>query len=264
MEEDLAGHDIALVRADNPGPFTLGGTNTWVVGRDPAFVVDPGPALPDHVGALVAEVERRGGIGGIALTHDHEDHAGALSDLRRRTGDPPAAAGPGGATGADPLRDGQAFGPFTAYAIPGHAPDHLAFVAGAACFTGDAVLGEGSVFIAPDPGAMGGYLRGLRRLRSLALSLLCPGHGPPVRDPAAKLDEYIAHRLDRERRLLRALDRGLRCEVDLLNAVWHDAPAALRSAAAATLRAHLDKLGEDGRLPQEMRYSPSAGPYPAP
>ena len=249
MDADLAGHDIALVRAANPGPFTLSGTNTWVVGRGPAFVIDPGPALPAHVDAVVAEVERRGGIGGIALTHDHDDHAGALADLRRRTGHPPVGAARRRAFGADELADGDDFGPLTAHATPGHAPDHLAFVTGGACFTGDAVLGEGSVLITPDPGALSGYLEGLRRLRTLALRLLCPGHGPLVHDPGAKLDEYIEHRLERERRLVAALERGLRSQRELLDAVWDDAPAGLRPAAAATLRAHLDKLREEGRLP---------------
>ena len=101
-----------------------------------------------------------------------------------------------------PLRDGDRFGPLEAVATPGHAPDHLAFVAGRACFTGDAVLGQGSVFIAPDPGALAGYLEGLGRLRARDLAVLCPGHGPVVTDPAAKLDEYVSHRLERERRLL--------------------------------------------------------------
>jgi glyoxylase-like metal-dependent hydrolase (beta-lactamase superfamily II) len=246
VPEELTGLDIALVRADNPGPFTLTGTNTWVVGRDPAFVVDPGPGLEDHIAAVVAEVKRRGGAGGIALTHDHDDHAGALAELRRRTGDPPLGAA---REAAPTLADGDAFGPFVAHATPGHAPDHLAFVAGEACFTGDAVLGEGSVFIAPDPGALSGYLAGLERLRALPLTLLCPGHGPLVRDPAAKLDEYLFHRRDREQRLLAALERGLRSEADLLDAAWDDAPAVLRHAAAVTLRAHLDKLREEGRLP---------------
>ena len=80
------------------------------------------------------------------------------------------------------------------------------------CFTGDTVLGEGSVFIAPGEGSLSAYLDSLRRLRELDLEVLCPGHGPYVWDPAAKLDEYISHRLDRERRLLEALDSGLRTE----------------------------------------------------
>jgi glyoxylase-like metal-dependent hydrolase (beta-lactamase superfamily II) len=92
------------------------------------------------------------------------------------------------------------------------------------------------------------YLDGLRRLRALDLAVLCPGHGPPVWDVRAKLDGYLAHRLDRERRLLEALERGLRTEDELLDAAWADAPAELRPAAAISLRAHLEKLRADGRL----------------
>jgi glyoxylase-like metal-dependent hydrolase (beta-lactamase superfamily II) len=245
--EALGGHDVARVRADNPGPLTLDGTNTWVVGRGPAYVVDPGPALPDHVAAVAAEVAARGGLGGIALTHGHADHVEAVGDLRGRAGGAPVAA----ARGDVDLRlaDGETFGPLVSLALPGHAPDHLAFVAGAVGFTGDAVLGAGSVFIAPHPGALAGYLDGLRRLRALPLDVLCPGHGPPVADPAAKLDEYVAHRLDRERRLVAALADGRRRVEDLLDTVWDDVPPELRPAAAITLRAHLDKLRDEGRLP---------------
>jgi glyoxylase-like metal-dependent hydrolase (beta-lactamase superfamily II) len=244
----LARHDVARVRADNPGPLTLDGTNTWVVGRDPAYVVDPGPALPEHVAAVAAEVGRRGGLGGIALTHDHADHAEAVEALRDRAGLAPVAAARGDVDVL--LTDGDALGPLTAVAVPGHAPDHLAFVAGPVCFTGDAVLGTGSVFIAPNPGALAGYLEGLRRLRALPLAVLCPGHGPPVVDPAAKLDEYVAHRLDRERRLVAALAAGRRRVDEILDEVWDDVPSELRPAAAITLRAHLDKLRDEGRLPE--------------
>ena len=94
---------IALVRAPNPGPFTLDGTNTWLVGRDPVYVIDPGPALAGHVDAVVAEVRSRGGLGGIALTHDHADHAEAVAAVRERTSATtastwPASAGPGSIT----------------------------------------------------------------------------------------------------------------------------------------------------------------------
>ena len=241
---ELADHGIARLRADNPSPYTLDGTNTWVIGRDPAWVVDPGPALDDHLDAVAAEVERRGGAGGIALTHDNADHAEGVAALRERLGGPPVAAArfPGDVV----LGDGDEFGPLRALPIPGHADDHLAFVAGGAAFTGDAVLGVGSVFVT---NRLGEYLAALERLRGLGLALLCPGHGPPVWDPDAKLGEYIAHRADRERKLLAALDAGARTEDELLDAAWADAPAALRPAAALTLRAHVDKLRQEGRLP---------------
>src|SRR4051794_41225412 len=71
----IAGVDVALVRADNPGPLTLTGTNTWLLGRDPCWVVDPGPLLEAHLDAVLAEAERRGGIGGIAPTPPHPHHA---------------------------------------------------------------------------------------------------------------------------------------------------------------------------------------------
>jgi glyoxylase-like metal-dependent hydrolase (beta-lactamase superfamily II) len=163
------------------------------------------------------------------------------------------------------LADGDAFGPLQVVATPGHATDHLAFVTGAACFTGDAVLAESSVFVAPDPGALRGYLAALRRLRAMELELLCTGHGPPVTDPAALIDRYLAHRADRERRLLAALGDGLRSIDELLDRVWDDAPASLRLAATATLAAHLGKLDEEGRLPagvEQPEWPPAGGLRP--
>jgi glyoxylase-like metal-dependent hydrolase (beta-lactamase superfamily II) len=236
----LAELGIALVRAPNPSPLTLSGTNTWVYGRDPAWVVDPGPALPEHLDAVAAEVAARGGAGGVALTHDHADHSEVARALADRLGAPLAAA-----RDADvALGDGDAFGPFAVLGVPGHADDHLVFVAGPAAFTGDAVLGEGSVFVS---GRLRAYLDGLRRLRALPLRVLCPGHGDPVWDPAGKLDQYLAHRAERERKLLAALAAGVRGEDALLDAAWDDAPPAVRRFAALSLRAHLEKLREEGR-----------------
>jgi glyoxylase-like metal-dependent hydrolase (beta-lactamase superfamily II) len=245
---DVTGRsDIVGLRAANPGPFTLTGTNSWIVGFAPAWVVDPGPALPEHVEALTAELERRGGLGGIALTHDHADHSGAVPDLRARFPNTPLAAGRGEAEIR--LDEGTVVGPLATVRTPGHAPDHMAFVTGTVAMTGDAVLGEGSVFIYPDPGSLAGYLSGLERLRAIGLEVLCPGHGPPVADPEAKLTEYIQHRLERERRLIAALEGGKRTVNELLDEVWDDAPEVLRPAAAVTLAAHLDKLAEERRLP---------------
>jgi glyoxylase-like metal-dependent hydrolase (beta-lactamase superfamily II) len=244
--EQLARFDIARLRAENPGPLTLSGTNTWLLGRDPCWVIDPGPLIPAHLDAVAAEAERRGGAGGVALTHDHGDHVDGLEALRERLGGPPVAA----ARGAEvTLADGHRLGPLEVVSVPGHAPDHLVFLAGPVCFSGDAVLGEGSVFIAPDPGALAGYLGALRRLLGLPLELICPGHGPPVLDPQAKLEGYIAHRLEREQSLVAALEAGLRSTEELLDAAWSDVPPTLRPVAAVTLAAHLGKLEEEGRLP---------------
>jgi glyoxylase-like metal-dependent hydrolase (beta-lactamase superfamily II) len=220
------------VRAPNPSALTLDGTNTYVVGR---FVIDPGPALPTHLDSIRTAVN--GSIEGVVLTHSHADHAEA-ADLF----DAPVVL----------PRDGESVGPLTALATPGHSPDSVCLLMGRTCFTGDTVLGEGSVFIAPGEGSLSAYLDSLRRLRSLDLEVLCPGHGPYVWDPAAKLDEYIAHRLDRERRLVDALSSGLRTEEELLDAAWSEVPASLRPAAALTLGAHLEKLRSEGRLPADL------------
>jgi glyoxylase-like metal-dependent hydrolase (beta-lactamase superfamily II) len=219
------------VRAPNPSALTLDGTNTYVVGR---WVVDPGPALGSHVDAV--RHVANDGIEGVVLTHSHADHSEAAELF-----DVPVVL-PG---------DGDEVGPFTAVATPGHSPDSVCLLTGRTCFTGDTVLGEGSVFIAPGEGSLSAYLDSLRRLRSLDLEVLCPGHGPYVWDPAAKLDEYIAHRLDRERRLVEALDSGLRSDEELLDAAWPEVPAELRPAAALTLGAHLEKLRSEGRLPAD-------------
>lgn len=244
---EVPGHNVLGITAPNPGPFTLGGTNSWVVGANPAWLVDPGPALDEHLSALGAEIDRRGGLGGLVLTHDHADHSEAVSIIRARY--PEARLGAARGEVDVRLGDGEVLGPLTAVTTPGHAPDHLSYVTERVCFTGDAVLGQGSVFVWPYPGALSEYLDGLRRLAGYSLEVLCPGHGPLVEDPKDKLEEYRAHRLDRERRLIGALERGRRSVDELLGDAWSDVPAALRPAAAWTLAAHLDKLDEEGRLP---------------
>jgi glyoxylase-like metal-dependent hydrolase (beta-lactamase superfamily II) len=230
----IAGVDVALVRADNPGPLTLSGTNTWLLGRDPCWVVDPGPALDAHLDAVAHAATLRGGVGGIALTHDHVDHVEGLPGLLARV------------SSGVPVARGGELGPLRGLATPGHSPDSVVWVAGTVAFSGDAVLGEGSVFVA---GQLGAYLAALEQLRALGLTLLLPGHGDPVVDPARRIGELIDHRLERERRLLAALDGGARSVDALLDEAWSDAPPALRPAAALSLSAHLDKLAGEGRLP---------------
>ena len=218
--------------APNPGAMTLGGTNSYVVGSDPAYVIDPGPEDAGHVAALRDEADRRGGVGGVLLTHSHGDHSAAAPLL-----------------GAPVIESG----PFEVVPTPGHAEDHVCFVLDRVCFTGDLILGEGSTFVPPDGGSLAAYLDSLHRVQELDLELLCPGHGPYVTDPPAKISEYIEHRLDRERKLVAALDAGERSRAGLLDAAWDDVPRDLRAVAALVMEAHLEKLDAEGRLPDGLR-----------
>jgi glyoxylase-like metal-dependent hydrolase (beta-lactamase superfamily II) len=227
--------------------MTLEGTNTYLVGRDPAVVIDPGPADEGHIAAIRSEGEARGGIGAVLLTHSHGDHADGVELL----GVEPEPAAEGGSPAG-----------LTAIATPGHAPDHLCFLlepghpaadpeaGAAACFAGDLILGEGSTFVPPrgQGGSLADYLESLRRLAGLELELIYPGHGLEITDPAAKIAEYIDHRLDRERRLAAALERGERSRERLLAEVWDDVPEELTAVAAIVMQAHLEKLADEGTL----------------
>jgi glyoxylase-like metal-dependent hydrolase (beta-lactamase superfamily II) len=228
---------VVRVRAPNPSPLTLDGTNTYIAAR---WVVDPGP---DDAAHLDAVVEAAGGrIDGIVLTHSHHDHSEGAPALAERAGvDVVLPAGE-----AD-------VGPFRAIPTPGHAPDHVSLLFGRTLFAGDTVLGEGSVFVGGEEGSMTAYMESLARLRALDLEAILPGHGPVVWEPRAKLDEYISHRLDRERRVLEALSEGLAGRDEVLDRAWSevdlDAVPFLRMAAGLTLDAHVDKLRAEGRLP---------------
>jgi glyoxylase-like metal-dependent hydrolase (beta-lactamase superfamily II) len=254
---------VFLVRALNPGPLTLSGSNAWVVGA-PAWLVDPGPVDEGHFERLEYALRLTGGLEGIVLTHRHLDHAEAAPVLAERYGVPVFA----GREAPDPegfseptvkalvlereLVEGDTVGPFQVIETPGHSADHVSYLAGEVLFCGDTVLGEGSVFIPPGGGSLVRYLDSLERLRRLDLEAICPGHGPVVWEPRAKLTEYIEHRLDRERRLIAALERNVRDRDALLDEVWDDAPAELRPAAALTLETHLEKLAQEGRLPADL------------
>jgi glyoxylase-like metal-dependent hydrolase (beta-lactamase superfamily II) len=217
--------------------MTLGGTNTYLVGSDPCLVIDPGPADRSHIDAVRKGAAQRGGIGGVLLTHEDADHADGVPML---------------GAGRVEVSDGERHGPLTAIATPGHAVEHLCFVTDGVCFSGDLVLGEGFSIVAPGRGSLAAYLDSLRRLQELELELICPGHGTWITDPAAKLEEYVEHRMMRERRLLAALERGERSRAALLAEVWDDVPEELRLAAALVMEAHLDKLATEGRAPSDL------------
>jgi glyoxylase-like metal-dependent hydrolase (beta-lactamase superfamily II) len=202
---------IVRVLAPNPGLRELDGTNTWVVGRWPAAVIDPGV---DDRGHLAEVLEAAGRIHAILLTHDHPDHSPGAATLAAWTGAPVLAAGR--AEGRERLRGGQAVRmpgvDLTVVATPGHTPDHVAFFLpeDRALFTGDTVLGRGTSVIDPPEGDLTHYLRSLQRLRELEPRTIHPGHGPVVLDAMGKLDEYLAHRQMREEQVLAGLAEDAR------------------------------------------------------
>lgn len=236
--------DVERFTAPNPSPMTLDGTNTYLVGRNPSVVIDPGPDDAGHIDSIRAAADLRGGIGTVLLTHDDADHLAGVEPL-----------------GIEPARpaDGETVAGLTAVATPGHAAEHLSFLlpgdGGSACFCGDLILGQGSTIVGPREfgGSLADYMKSLRSLQQLELTVLYPGHGPEVGDPEAKIAEYIAHRQEREDRLIAALDRGERSRAALLAEVWDDVPANLRGPAAIAMEAHLEKLNDEGHLPADLR-----------
>jgi glyoxylase-like metal-dependent hydrolase (beta-lactamase superfamily II) len=218
--------------------MTGAGTNTYLYRSDPCAVIDPGPEDAGHLDAVRAAAAARGGIGLVLLTHSHGDHAEGAEALEAEV------VLPG---------DGEEHAGLRAVATPGHAEDHVCFLtADGVCFSGDLVLGEGSTFVPPDGGSLAAYMGSLRRLQAEPIELICPGHGPWIEDPAAKLAEYVEHREMRERRLLAALDRGERSKEALLAEAWSDVPEKMRPFAALVMEAHLQKLDAEARLPEGL------------
>jgi glyoxylase-like metal-dependent hydrolase (beta-lactamase superfamily II) len=230
------GHpEVSRIVAPNPGPLTLEGTNTYLYGSDPCAVIDPGSGDEGHLEAIRAAAEQRGGIGLVLLTHSHADHTEGADRLGAEV------VLPGG---------GETHGGLRVLATPGHADDHVCLLGDdGVCFSGDLVLGLGSTIVPPGGGSLAAFMASLRLLQGEEIELIAPGHGPWVTDPAAKLNEYLEHREMREARLLTALGRGERSRAALLAEAWDDVPVELLPMAAMAMEAHLEKLEEEGRLP---------------
>jgi glyoxylase-like metal-dependent hydrolase (beta-lactamase superfamily II) len=238
--------------------MTGAGTNTYLVGVSEVAVIDPGPDDPAHVGAII-EAAPGARVRWILLTHMHADHAPAALRLARETGAAVLAfSGRGGVAPERVIADAERLiggAPGAAWTLealhtPGHASDHLCFYLHEerALFSGDLIMSGSTVVIAPPDGDMAAYLRSLGRLRPLPLARIYPGHGEVIETPAAIIDQYIRHRLDRERQVLDALRRGPRHILDMVPEIYADVPKALHPMAALSVYAHLLKLRDEGRV----------------
>ena len=259
--------------AGNPGPFTLHGTNSYIVGRGRVAVIDPGPDDPAHVAALLAAT-RGETITHILVTHTHRDHSGAVAGLKAASG--AATAGGGPHRPARPAPDGAAvsldasadtgFMPeivladgavvdgdgwrLEAVTTPGHTANHLVFALAGTdlAFSGDHVMGWSTTVIAPPDGAMDDYLASLDKLLARRERRHHAGHGDAVDDAQARLRALKAHRAMREAAILDRLAKGDRTIAEIVAAVYREVDPRLHGAAGLSVLAHLQSLVERGRV----------------
>lgn len=234
--------------AGNPGPFTLDGTRSYVVGERRAAVIDPGPPLDGHLGALAAALAAAETVV-VLVTHSHDDHAAGAAELGRLV----AAEVRGGNAGRA-LDDGEVFatdaGDIVAVFTPGHSRRHFCFhlPAAGAVFTGDMILGEGdTTWVGEYRGGVAEYLDSLDRLEALDAAVLYPGHGDPLSDPAAAIARFRRHRLSRIDQVRRAVAATGATDVRVLTRhVYGDLPPEIFDMAAAGVDGILDYLSGSG------------------
>lgn len=250
---------VVRVLAPNPSIMTGPGTNTYVVGGSEGgriAIIDPGPADPGHVDAILDVVGPRP-VSAICVTHHHADHWPAAYPLVERLAEVQDArvriygrAMRGGfePTSVLPHAAIVAVDDATLRAehTPGHASDHLCFLLQeeGALFTGDHVMGGSTVVIAPPDGNMARYLDSLRHLQTLEAKRIYPAHGGVIEDPAAMLDYYIEHRIEREGQVLEALRSGLERVSDIVESIYTEVAQPLRAVAYFSVLAHLLDLRE--------------------
>jgi glyoxylase-like metal-dependent hydrolase (beta-lactamase superfamily II) len=256
------GAQTQRIVAPNPSALTGPGTNTYVLGRgDAHFVIDPGPDDATHLERVVAAANAQ--VTHILCTHSHPDHSPGAARLRAMTGArvlgrPAPDDGYQDETYAPDatLHDGAVLTlpgvTLRAVHTPGHASNHVCFLLEEQgwLFTGDHLMSGSTVVILPPDGSMRQYLGSLRDLEQLPLTALLPGHGAAMPEPRAEIRRIIAHRLQRETKVIDALRAagGTATLEAVLPAVYADVPVALHSLAHYSLLAHLLKLEEDGRL----------------
>ena len=258
---------IRRVVARNPGPFTLHGTGTYVVGHGHVAVIDPGPRLQEHIDALLHAL-RGETVEQILVTHTHLDHSPASVSVKGATAAPthgygPHAAGLGPAVeeGGDRtfvpdhvLREGDTVsGPgwhLTAVHTPGHTSNHLCFALEEerVLFSGDHVMGWSTSVIAPPDGSMRDYLRSLDKLLERDDAVYWPTHGPAITDPKPFVRAFIEHRREREAAILHRLAEGDTEIPAMVRAIYVGLPAVLHGAAGRSVLAHLIELVADRRV----------------
>jgi glyoxylase-like metal-dependent hydrolase (beta-lactamase superfamily II) len=240
--------DIRSIIAPNPGPFTLDGTRSYLLGE--STVLDPGPAIESHVEAILQAMPN---LRTILITHRHGDHAPAAVPLKARSGARIIAPRQvldevdQRVAGGEVLSvDGEAV---SVIATPGHTDEHVCYLtAEGDLFTGDTILGEGTTAIFPPDGNMGVYLRSLAVLRERKPRRIHPGHGRTRDDAVALIEQYIAHRLEREQQVLDAVAAGASMIPEMRKVIYRDLDPRLEGAAEIQLAAHLAKLEEEGRV----------------
>jgi endoribonuclease LACTB2 len=262
---------VATVLGHNPGPFTGPGTNTYIIGtgRRP-ILLDTGIGVAKWAENLPRGLRELSGteqLERIVLTHAHQDHIGGVKDVTRLFGHLEIVKKPWPKPGPDEV----AGGPITAIEdgavvatdgatlnavfTPGHAPDHLCYYLSEekALFTGDVILGAGTTVIPDETGDLGQYMDSLRRLLALNVEKIYPAHGPVIHNARQKISEYIAHRELRERQILAALQNGPLEVVAIVKRIYTDVPEFLHAAAAQSVRSHLRKLLNEGRVEEHEK-----------
>lgn len=252
------GPQARCVLAPNPGPFTLEGTNTWVLsapGSPQALVVDPGPDDEAHRAAVLRAVRERGArVAAVLLTHGHPDHSAGARRFAELAGpgvgvralDPAHRWGGQGLSPADVVTAGEL--QVRVVATPGHSADSLSFLlpAAGALLTGDTVLGRGTTVVAHPDGRLADYLDSLHTLQGLCASgevtVILPGHGPAVRQPADVIQHYLHHRAMRLDQVAAAVAEGATTPRAVVERVYAGVDPSLWPAAEWSVRAQLEYL----------------------
>jgi glyoxylase-like metal-dependent hydrolase (beta-lactamase superfamily II) len=246
---------VTLVRAPNPGPMTLDGTNTWVLrapGEEFGVVVDPGPLDEEHL----ARIADFGPFHFILVTHGHHDHVEGAARLSALLGGTAVlAADPAHCVGGEPLDPAERLGgsglEIQVLDTPGHTADSVCFLVECGneqvMLTGDTILGRGTTVVAKPDGDLGAYLTSLDVLAAYGKIVMLPGHGPVRSDVAAVAKDYREHRRERLSQVKAALAAGADTPEKVVDLVYPEIEPRLRFAAEWSAAAQLDYLRHKNR-----------------